>query len=349
MEEFEAAGDVVTGALVGRAVEPHAGEHGGGGALCLNCGTALIGPHCHRCGQGADVHRSLGAIGHEILHGVVHFEGKLWRTLPMLAWRPGELTRRFVRGERVRFVSPIALFLFSIFTLFAVFSLAGIGPPADLSPTTTQLVSGIATARGELGKSRSAAVEARAKLPSGDARARLDQRIAAIDADLAALGRAAPLVVDPGEDGAVHTGWARLDHGLEKALKNPSLMLYKLQSNSYKFSWLLIPLSLPFVWLMFAWKREYRLYDHMVFVTYSIAAMTLFFIGVTIAAAIGVSSNLLGLLAVTVPVWHLYRQLRGAYALRRSTAILRTIVLSACILVVLILFVAALLALGLLG
>uniref|UniRef100_UPI0013D512C6 DUF3667 domain-containing protein n=1 Tax=Enterobacter hormaechei TaxID=158836 RepID=UPI0013D512C6 len=67
---------------------------------------ALVGSHCHNCGQAGHVHRSLSAIGHDILRGVFHFEGKLWRTLPMLAWRPGELTRRYIDGERARFVSP---------------------------------------------------------------------------------------------------------------------------------------------------------------------------------------------------------------------------------------------------
>ena len=42
----------------------------------------------------------------------------------MLAWRPGELTRRYIDGERARFVSPIALFLFSVFLMFAVLSVA---------------------------------------------------------------------------------------------------------------------------------------------------------------------------------------------------------------------------------
>ena len=65
------------------------------------------------------------AFCHDLLHGVLHFEGKIWRTLPMLAWRPGELTRRYIDGERARFVSPIALFLFCVFLMFAVASLTG--------------------------------------------------------------------------------------------------------------------------------------------------------------------------------------------------------------------------------
>ena len=43
---IEVAGDIATGALLGRVVESPAGESGGGAhghGLCLNCGTALIG------------------------------------------------------------------------------------------------------------------------------------------------------------------------------------------------------------------------------------------------------------------------------------------------------------------
>ena len=29
----------------------------------------------------------------------------------MLAWRPGDLTRRYIAGERARFISPVALYL----------------------------------------------------------------------------------------------------------------------------------------------------------------------------------------------------------------------------------------------
>jgi len=67
------------------------------------------------------------AFWHDLAHGVLHFEGKIWRTLPLLAWRPSALTRRYIDGERARFVSPMALFLFSVFLMFAIFSAVG-GP-----------------------------------------------------------------------------------------------------------------------------------------------------------------------------------------------------------------------------
>ncbi len=70
----------------------------------------------------AKAHRTLSAFGHDILHSVLHFDGKIWRTLPMLFWKPGELTRRYVHGECAKFVSPLALFLFSVFLTFAAFN-----------------------------------------------------------------------------------------------------------------------------------------------------------------------------------------------------------------------------------
>ena len=85
--EIEAAGELVSGALLGRAFEPNAGEGHGAHGLCLNCGTTLIGPHCYRCGQTGHVHRTLGGMAHEIVHGVFHFDGKFFRTLPLLVWR----------------------------------------------------------------------------------------------------------------------------------------------------------------------------------------------------------------------------------------------------------------------
>ena len=125
--DIEGIGAAVTAGLAGHAVEP---RHGGtgtahAGARCLNCGTSLAGSHCHYCGQRADVHRSFGAIGHDLVHAIFHFEGKIWNTLPLLSWRPGDLTRRYIHGERARFISPLALFLVAVFLTYAVLAIVG--------------------------------------------------------------------------------------------------------------------------------------------------------------------------------------------------------------------------------
>jgi len=350
MGEFEAAGELVTGALLGRAVEPLAGEGGEHGSICLNCGTALIGRNCHRCGQSGHVHRTLSGMAHDILHGVFHFDGKLWRTLPLLAWRPGELTRRYIEGERARFVSPMALFLFSIFFMFAVFSWVGLEAPTEIE-ANLNTPGAIAQARQTAVEERTDAIESRNKRVVGDPRrARAEQRIAQADARIKTLDTLAKQT--GGTKMSVsqrRSGWAALDHGIEKWQKNPALMLYKLQSSVYKFSWLLIPLSLPFMWLLFCWRREYRLYDHTVFITYSIAFMSLLFVVIAVASAAGVSTGWIVAASLLIPVVHIFRQLLQAYRLRWWSALLRTIVLVAMIQVVVTLFLLLLVALGMFG
>jgi len=62
----------------------------------------------------------------------------------------------------------------------------------------------------------------------------------------------------------------------------------------------------PFVWLLFAWRRRFKVYDHVVFVTYSIAFMTLFLVALSlIRATIGGGLNETALLVV--PPVHMYR------------------------------------------
>lgn len=351
--EVGAAGDLITGALWARAVEPAAGEESEGRApaLCLNCGTRLIGAHCHACGQAAHVHKSIGAIGHEIAHGVFHVEGKIWRTMPMLALHPGQLTRRYIDGERVRFVSPLALFLFTVFLLFATISWVG---PSDLGRGVSADMAG---AENKVAESRTKTREALAGLErwraaavaSGQPIADLDKRIAKAREDIRALDAVqAHFRLESGETVTVNTKWSWLKHALvDKIRENPSLALYKLQSSAYKYSWVLIPLSTPFVALLFLWRRRFGLYDHAIFVTYSLAFMMLLVTVLTLAGAAGAPGGWIALAAVLVPPIHMYKQLRGAYELRRFSAAWRMMALTWFAFAVLIAFTLLLLLHGL--
>ena len=123
-------------------------------------------------------------------------------------------------------------------------------------------------------------------------------------------------------------------------------MLYKLQANSYKFSWLLIPLSLPFVWLLFAWKRRFKAYDHAVFVTYSLSFMSLMFIALSLLGKAGLGATWLFTIFATIAPLHIYRQLRQAYGLSRWSALWRLLVLLVAIFFVMLIFLQILLLLG---
>src|SRR5688500_2759112 len=127
MSGIEGVGEAVTGGLLARTVEPQAGEsEHEGETLCRNCGGELTGPCCRTCGQKAHVHRTITAIGHDRVHGILQLYGKFWRSWPLLAWRPGELTRRYVHGEGAKFVSALGMFLFAVFLMLAVLQSCGL-------------------------------------------------------------------------------------------------------------------------------------------------------------------------------------------------------------------------------
>jgi hypothetical protein len=343
MPDIEAVGDAVTGGMVAGAVEPATGPGGYTHEThCLNCGAELLGPYCSRCGQHAHVHRTLSAFFHDFLHGVLHFEGKIFRTLPLLAWRPGALTRRYIDGQRASFVSPIALFLFSVFLMFATVSLLGHGVTGLDSP---QAKAGISE---EIRQDQEQLAKLNARrdvaLKAGKPTAKVDEQIADLKREIGGLeavrnGDFSKTTVEAPEG-----LWWPLRNALSKGAKNPELLAYKLKTNAYKFSWLIIPLSVPFVWLLFPFSRRFRIYDHTVFVTYSLCFMTLLVVAGTIftRAGVGLAAGLLWL----VPPFHMYRQLKGTYGLGWFGALWRTILLTVFALMVVSLFASVLVALG---
>lgn len=353
----EALGTVAEGGLYSRAVEKTDGEGpvGAGGLVkghfaeqtCLNCGTSLHGTHCHNCGQKAHLHRTIRAFMHDLLHGALHFEGKMWSTLPKLVLKPGELTRRYVAGERAKFVSPMALFLFSVFLMFAIFQAVGLTTPTDIQDPIVGARTQAIEAQAELQQRIKALDENEA-----EKRAELEQELGQIETALAAIESGEDYPYKNGDGETVHmtinaTGIDWIDRGIVKKWRqNPGLMLYKLQANSYKFSWLLIPLSLPFVWLLFLWKRRFRVYDHAIFVTYSLAFMSMLFITLSIMGVMNAHTAVIATAAAIIPPVHMYKQLRGAYGLSRFSALWRLVVLQVFILIVLVLFLQLLLVIG---
>ena len=373
-EGTEAAADILTGAVVAGTVEGRAGAVPPAGVddthgRCRNCGALLTGSYCAACGQPARIHRSLASLGHDILHFVFHFEGKLWRTLPELVIHPGRLTRRYVEGERAKFISPMALYLFMVFLMYAVFSLTGgaarntdlaqiPGIPDDSGAAFEEIEGDLADLQEQLGDAQL----------SGERRAELVQEIADLETSRAvmealaagdldrveeiereAAARRNEVAEDVAPDGDRSAFENRAREVVKEIQDNPALLTYKLKVNGYKYSWALVPLSIPFMWLLFFWRRDIRVYDHAVFVTYSISFMMLLLIVVSLLGMAGVSSGFLALGTQLIPPVHMYRQLRGAYALSRRGALLRLCFVLIAAAIVLIVFIALLLLIGVLG
>jgi hypothetical protein len=321
------------------AVDGHTHE-----IACLNCGTPLLGSHCHACGQRGHVHKTLGAFAHDLLHGVLHFEGKAWRTLPMLVWRPGQLTREYIDGRRASYLSPVAVFLFVVFVSFALFN--ALGGSASFSTD----IDGVERLRSayEINEVQLERLRAERARLADDApeTAAVERQIRSVQEDQQAMRMVLGSVSSEFQR-EFRAGFERtplpegnaITEEIEKIRSNPQLAIYKAQTNAYKFSWMLIPLSVPFVWLLFPFSRRFGGYDHTVFATYSISFMIALVAVVSLLWFADMPS--LGLLLLLYAPWHLYRQLRGAYALGRWGAIWRLLVLSLFIWLAIALFVTA--------
>ena len=98
----------------------------GGERACANCGYEPMESFCPQCGQ-SDRHyaRSLGSVVLEFLREMFELDSRLFRTLKLLFFKPGSLTREFSRNRRVSFVSPVRLYIFASFVFFLLLSLFG--------------------------------------------------------------------------------------------------------------------------------------------------------------------------------------------------------------------------------
>jgi hypothetical protein len=107
---------------------------------------------------------------------------------------------------------------------------------------------------------------------------------------------------------------------------------------------MLIPMSVPFMWLLFPFRRRFNTYDHTVFVTYSLSFMMMLVVvgGLLVAAGLTSVASLL----FFVPPFHMYRHLKQTYELGRFSAIMRTMALMTFAFIAAALFLATTVAIG---
>jgi len=403
--EAEAAGALATAGLVAGAIEK--GDPGAAGeGPCLNCGAALAGRYCSNCAQSARPHRTLAGMAGEFLFNLWNFDTKAWRTLPLLLFRPGTLTRDYVYGKRARYISPLAAFLVSIFLMFFAFSTVE-------TPANTRDPSAIQVTAEDLAEARQALAQAQAELerarvnPDPDEPAGLEERLAggavriaqgevqrlerqlarqqereaaaqnaadaavSTPADAAAPeaaqggpnigvsvnGQPVPedstwqeelaAAVDRG-DVTMNLGHPALDARALQTLRNPDLALYQIKEAASTYSFLLAPLSLPFIALLFLWKRGVTLYDHMVYALYALAFAALLFSCVVLLGKIPFIGWTASWLLLALPV-HMYFHIGGAYALGWFSALWRTFLMLNFAIVVASIFFTLVIILGLTG
>ena len=96
-------------------------------ASCKNCCASTSGNYCHQCGQATHLHvPSAFEFLHEFVGHYVALEGKLWKSLKLLLFKPGFLTREYIEGRRVRYLEPLRLYLTFSIIFFALFKFGGL-------------------------------------------------------------------------------------------------------------------------------------------------------------------------------------------------------------------------------
>jgi hypothetical protein len=255
------------------------------GTPCANCATPLQGPWCHACGQlGEDFHRSWIHLVGESVEGLIHFDGRFWRTLPDLILRPARLTRLYLEGHRAPQIPPLRLFLVVLLVMFLAGSVGGKDKQGPA--VRTQNVAGAQAMEINVG---------RGKL-TDEQKAKIKGAIGQIKVQFGSKP-------DP-------AGSAWLRERIGRVVDNPLAFQLILESWSERFAFLMLPISALLMSLLFVFQRRFYLFDHLVFCMHSLS-----FLGLLIGAVILLSS-LLGDWADWLwfaPPVHLFAHMRGVY------------------------------------
>ena len=283
------------------------------GLVCANCDTKLVGAYCHACGQRAHLHYKVQHLVEEFMEGIAHFDGRVWRTLPLLAFNPGRLSREWMAGKRARYVAPLHLFLFAVFLLFLIPNFTGRHMFEFEESSAADKEASEFTVTNEDGTTTT--------VNPNDADA-LKQK----------LGVPEPVV-----------GLIQITM---KVRENPRYYGYRFEALVYKLSFMTVPISALILGLVYAW-RPFSLYQHAVVSLYGLGWLALL-VAIGSAFPAPVAKMIYVLIAICAPI-HMALHLRGAYGSGWIQSILRMGVLSALTLVAFSGFLLCVMFIGLLG
>ena len=333
------------------------------GTPCANCETPLQGTYCHTCGQLAeDFHRNSWHLLVEAVESLLHLDGRLFKTLPGLIRRPGQLTRDYLNGKRAWQVQPFRMFLVILLVVLFVGHLATKSAEHKAEAeggqhnTVNQAVPGSGDASADLEKAR-ADIQADPEMSASEKAAALaairgdwtafSAHMAANARETAAVGAVGqtssgaqvPLAKQPtaGSDKVrinsriledndprlqSFRNWA--EARLKAVKDDPERFALIMEIWLHRVAILALPVSALMLSLLFIFNRRYFVFDHLVFSMHSLSFQML------LATLILLLSMVVGSVAwwliLIMPV-HLYVHMKGAYQRSAFGTVVRMIVL----------------------
>lgn len=91
--------------------------------LCPNCGATRPGAYCSQCGQKAQTLRQPTRLFiANAFQEYIGVDSRLWSSLGLLLFKPGTLTKRYLSGQRERYIRPLRLYITTTLTFFFMIS-----------------------------------------------------------------------------------------------------------------------------------------------------------------------------------------------------------------------------------
>jgi len=286
---------------------------------CLNCGTEVAGRFCQQCGQeNVELKESFFQLCIHFIEDLTHFDGKFWKTLKLLLFKPGSLTKYYMEGKRATYLHPIRMYLF-VSAVFFLFMFTGEVPekPAALPSNTT---------------------------PTKDVASGMNQ---GFDLDLG-KDSIQYKTVDAYIAAQQKLPEAKRDEWLDVVLKKKSIELNaKYEGDKFKIGKALIEkfehyfsrmlyISLPifafFIWILYRRNKHHYFVDHIIFSIHIYCAFYIILFGVKLVNIIVeyFYKKPLGFMAFFVAVtlvYYLYKSLKNHFNQSRLKTILKFSVL----------------------
>lgn len=109
-------------------------------SVCASCGHPFAGRFCSDCGEERLDFHTL-SVRHFLTHSlqeIFELDGKIWRTLRALLFRPGFLATEYFAGRRRLYVNPFRL-LITAAILYAVATRGGVQAGLTIGPVNLSL------------------------------------------------------------------------------------------------------------------------------------------------------------------------------------------------------------------
>jgi hypothetical protein len=89
---------------------------------CLNCGTTVQGKYCHVCGQeNVEPKETFWHMVTHFFKDITHFDGSFFTTLKDLLFKPGFLSKEYMKGRRASYLHPVRMYVFTSAIFFLIF------------------------------------------------------------------------------------------------------------------------------------------------------------------------------------------------------------------------------------